>query len=77
MSCSSIKNRFEKLKGDGNLNFDEAIALYNDLQGSLDAHRLELMDLEAANETDRIHHLEQHIKDGEEMLAEIHRMTVS
>ena len=77
MSCSSIKNRFEKLKDDGNLNFDEAIALYNDLQGSLDAHRIELADLEAANETERMTHLEQHIRDGEQMLAEIHRMTLS
>ncbi|OEF95711.1 hypothetical protein [Desulfuribacillus alkaliarsenatis] len=77
MSCSSLKNRFEEMKNDGNLNFNDAITLYNDLQGSLDAHRMELVDLQAANETARAEHLEQHIQDGERMLAEIHKMTLS
>lgn len=46
MSRSSFKHRFDQLKNQGGINFHEAVNLYNDLQGSLDAHKLELQELQ-------------------------------
>ncbi|KNZ71126.1 hypothetical protein Tfer_0202 [Thermincola ferriacetica] len=76
MSCSSIKHRFDQLKNQGGLNFDEAINLYNDLLGSLDAHRLELQELQKTGDQNRINHLQEHIKDGEQILSELRNMTL-
>ncbi|ATW27637.1 hypothetical protein [Candidatus Formimonas warabiya] len=76
MSCSSIKNRFDQLKSQGNLNFHEAINLFTDLQGSLDAHRLELQELQKTGDQNRINHLQQHIHDGEQMLSELKDMSL-
>lgn len=42
LSCSSIKQQYEQLRNQGNLTIEKAVHLYNDVQGSLDAHRLEL-----------------------------------
>jgi hypothetical protein len=76
MSCSSIKHRFDQLKSQGALNFPEAMNLYDELKGSLDAHKLELQDLQRTNDQSRIAHLQQHISDGEQMLAELNGMTL-
>lgn len=76
MSCSSIKHRFDQLKKQGGVNFYEAINLYHDLQGSLDAHNLELQELRQTGDQNRITHLQQHIKDGEQILAELKNMTL-
>jgi hypothetical protein len=74
MSCSSIKHRFDQLKNQGGVNFYEAMNLYNDLQGSIDAHKLELQELQKTGDQNRISHLQQHIKDGEQMLSELKSM---
>lgn len=76
MSCSSIKNRFDKLSASGDLNFDEAVTLYNELKGSLEAHRLELEDLRQTGNITSITHLQQHISDGESMLSSLQTMTL-
>jgi len=76
MSCSSIKHRLDQLKNQGNLNFGEAVNLYNDLQGSIDAHKLELQELQKAGDQSRISHLQDHIRDGEQMLSELKNMTL-
>lgn len=76
MSCSSIKHRFDELKNQGNLNFGEAINLYNDLEGSLDAHRLEIQELQKTGDQNRISHLQQHIRDGEQMLSQLTSMSL-
>ncbi|MDA8227572.1 MAG: hypothetical protein M0T74_07685 [Desulfitobacterium hafniense] len=76
MSCSSIKHRFDQLKANGGIDFNEAITLFNDLRGSLDAHRLELDELRRTNDNEHIAHLQQHIKDGEKMLSDLQKMTL-
>jgi polyhydroxyalkanoate synthesis regulator phasin len=76
MSCSSIKHRFEHLKSQGALNFTEAKSLYDDLMCSLHSHRLELQELEKTNDRERIDHLQHHISDGEQMLADLNRMSL-
>lgn len=76
MSCSSIKHRLDQLKNQGGLNFNEAVNLYDDLKGSLDAHKLELRELQKTGDQNRMNHLNQHIKDGEQMLSELQKMTL-
>ena len=76
MSCSSVKHRFDQLKSQGGINFTEAVNLFNDLQGSIDAHKLELQDLQKAGDQNRISHLQQHINDGEVMISELQSMTL-
>ncbi|RJX23437.1 MAG: hypothetical protein C4554_11070 [Dethiobacter sp.] len=76
MSCSSIKQQFEQLKNQGNLTIDKVVNLYNDLQGSLDAHRLELRGLQKNGDRHQIEHLQKHIEDGETLLSEFKNMTV-
>lgn len=76
MSCSSIKHRFDQLKNQGGVNFSEAVNLYNDLHGSIDAHKLELQELQKTGDQNRIGHLQQHITDGEQMLTEIKSMSL-
>lgn len=74
MSCSSIKHRFDKLSANGGIHFDEAVTLYNELKGSLDAHRLEIDELRQTGNTVNMTHLQQHISDGEAMLSSLQRM---
>lgn len=76
MSCSSVKHRFDQLKSQGGINFNEAVNLFNDLEGSLDAHRLELQELQKTSDQNRVSHLQQHIKDGEQMISELKSMTL-
>lgn len=76
MSCSSLKHRFEQLKSQGSLDFSTAVALFNDVKGSLDAHKLELTELEKQGDRDGAAHLREHIDDGEKMLEELATMTV-
>jgi hypothetical protein len=74
MSCSSLKQRFEELKSHGNLDFITAITLFNDVKGSLDAHRLELTDLENQGDRDEVNNLREHIDDGEKLIRELGAM---
>ena len=76
MSCSSIKHQFEDLKDRNQLTFNRAVELYSDLQGSLDAHKMELEELQNKGERNTIEHLQKHIKDGEQLLSQINSMTV-
>lgn len=77
MSCSSIKHRFDSLQASGSVNFNEAITLFNELKGSLDAHKLELAELKQTGDKAQITHLQQHISDGETMLSSLQKMTLS
>lgn len=76
MSCSSIKHRFDQLKTQGGVNFGEAYNLCSDLHGSIDAHKLELQELQKTGDQNRINHLQQHIADGEQLLTQIKSMTL-
>ncbi|MEW5762225.1 MAG: hypothetical protein AB1776_03375 [Bacillota bacterium] len=77
MSCSSLKHRFEEEKQRG-LSFRRAMEIYQEVQGSLAAHREELEELRrAGTDTARIGHLEQHIRDGEMLCNEIERLRLS
>jgi hypothetical protein len=76
MSCSSLKNRFDQLKAGDHLNFDAAMNLYNDLKGSIDAHRIELSELQKSENEEQIQQLKEHIHDGETMLNELKSMTL-
>lgn len=76
MSCSSVKHRFDQLKSQGGINFNEAVNLFNDLHGSIDAHKLELQELQKTGDQNRITHLQQHINDGERMISELQGMSL-
>lgn len=76
MSCSSIKHRFDTLKNQGGVDFNEAVSLFNDLKGSLDAHKMELQELKQGGNQNQIQHLQSHIADGEQMLSELQQMTL-
>ena len=76
LSCSSIKQQYEQLRNQGNLTIEKAVHLYNDVQGSLDAHRLELKGLQKKGDSDQIEHLQQHIAEGEAFLSELKNTTV-
>ena len=74
MSCSSIKQRFEEERQRG-LSFERAMAMYQEVEGSLSAHRLELEDLKRINtDPDRIAHLQAHINDGEKLIQEMKQL---
>ncbi|MHB8126517.1 MAG: hypothetical protein ACYDEJ_12920 [Desulfitobacteriaceae bacterium] len=75
MSCSSIKHRFEALKGQGGIRFSDAMTLYGDLKGSLDAHNMELLELQKINDQASLQHLQSHIADGKQLLSELENMT--
>lgn len=76
MSCSSIKHRFEQMKGQGNIQFKDAMTLYSDLKGSLDAHNMELKELQKSNDQTTIQHLQNHITDGNQLLSEFENMSL-
>ncbi len=76
MSCSSLKNRFNQLKATDHLDFGAAVELYNDVKGSLDAHRIELSELQKNGDAKQAGHLQEHIQDGESMLRELKNMTL-
>ena len=76
MSCSSIRQRFQELMQQGGVNFEEATTLYNDLIGSLEAHRMEFQELEQAGEEYRLEELRQHIANGEEMLSQLRSVII-
>ena len=72
MSCSSVKHRFEEERQKGALTFERAMELYQEVQGSLAAHRLELEELcRGGADGGRIEHLQEHIRDGEGLLREM------
>lgn len=76
LSCSSLKNRFEQLKSQGSLDFNAARVLYDDVNGSIDAHKIELQEMKKNGNQQEIKHLEDHIKDGERMMNELQDMTL-
>lgn len=76
MSCSSIKHRYEQMKGQGGIHFKDALTLYSDLKGSLDAHNLEIIELQKSNDQASIQHLQNHITEGNQLLSEFETMTL-
>lgn len=76
MSCSSVKHRFEEERKKG-LNFQRAMEFYQDVEGSIAAHRTELDELTRANkDPHEIDHLRQHIAEGEKLLSEMKNMKI-
>lgn len=74
MSCSSVKHRFEEERKQG-LTFQRAMELYQDVDGSVAAHRTELDELNRTNKDQHeIDHLRQHIAEGEKLLDEMKSM---
>lgn len=71
MSCSSLKHRFDEQMKAG-ISFEQAMEIYQDVEGSLAAHRAELADLQN-NPTQQhdIDHLREHIAEGETLLRQI------
>lgn len=71
MSCSAMRNRFEEEKRQG-ITFEQALEVYNDVEGSVSAHRVEVEELRRKGaDPGKIKHLEAHIEDGERLLSEI------
>jgi hypothetical protein len=71
MSCSSVKHRFETEKQKG-LSFLRAMELYQEVEGSVAAHKMEIGELQHTNaDPEQIRHLQEHITDGEKLLQEI------
>jgi hypothetical protein len=74
MSCSSVRHRFEEERKQG-LTFQRAMELYQDVDGSVAAHRTELDELMRANKDQHeIDHLRQHIEEGEKLMSELKSM---
>ncbi|MEW6173367.1 MAG: hypothetical protein AB1510_09935 [Bacillota bacterium] len=76
MSCSAMRHRFEEEKQKG-ITFKRALEVYNDVEGSVSAHRVELEELRrGGSASEEIRHLEAHIDDGERLLDEIRRLNL-
>ncbi|MDA8097757.1 MAG: hypothetical protein C4575_03155 [Desulforudis sp.] len=74
MSCPSLKHRFEEEHRKG-ISFERAVEIHQDVEGSVAAHRAELQELKnQGGEKERIDHLQEHIREGEELLQEIRSM---
>ncbi|MCL6635181.1 MAG: hypothetical protein K6T29_05360 [Peptococcaceae bacterium] len=74
MSCSSLRHRFEEDRRQG-LTFQRAMELYQDVDGSVAAHRTELEELMRTNrDQHEIEHLRQHIAEGEKLMSELRNM---
>lgn len=76
MSCAAVRHRFEAEKNKG-LTFARALEIYREVDGAVAAHRVELDELKKAGNTAAAKHLEEHIAEGEKLLQEIKRMTLS
>lgn len=74
MSCGSLKHRFdEQLKA--GISFEQAMDIYQDVEGSLAAHRAELADLQNnPAQKHEIDHLKEHISEGETLIRQIKTM---
>lgn len=76
MSCGSVKHRFEEQMKDG-ISFEKAMEFYQDVEGSVAAHRMELAELKKKNEpVSAIDHLHEHIREGESLLQKIRTMSL-
>lgn len=74
MSCSAVRHKFEAEKERG-LTFERALEFFNDVEGSISAHRVELEELHHKNAApEEIQHLKEHIADGERLLSEIRKL---
>ncbi|GAW92494.1 hypothetical protein [Calderihabitans maritimus] len=74
MSCSSMRHRFKKEKQRG-LTFKTAMEIFQNVEGSVAAHKNELKELRQSNANpEEIRHLQEHISDGERLLREISSM---
>lgn len=76
MSCGSIKHRFEEQLKNG-ISFEKAIEYYQDVEGSLAAHHVELAELRKNNgPASEIEHLNEHIREGESLLQRLRTMSL-
>lgn len=76
MSCKSMRHRFEEERRKG-LDFEKAMEMYRDVEGSIRAHKIELQELQRANQDPKeISHLQEHINEGEKLLQEIRSLQV-
>lgn len=75
MSCHSLRQRYEKEKKEGALNYEVISEIYQDLEGSVAAHKLEVEDLtKGKGDPQQIQHLQEHIAEGEGLLEEIQQL---
>jgi hypothetical protein len=71
MSCPSLKHRFDEERQKG-ITFERAMEIYQDVEGSVSAHKAELGELLKDNKDQaEINHLREHIEEGEKLLQEI------
>ena len=71
MSCPSMKHRFEEERQKG-ITFQKAMEIYQDVDGSVSAHKTELAEIMKTNKDQaEINHLRGHIEEGENLLQEI------
>jgi len=77
LSCGSVKHRFEEQMKNG-IDFQKAMEMYQDVEGSIAAHRTEVQELQKANgPRHEIDHLNEHIREGESLLQKIKGMRLS
>ncbi len=71
-----MHHRFEEEKRKG-LDFEKAIEMYRDVEGSIRTHKIELQELQhVKQEPEEISHLQEHISEGERLLQEIKTLRV-
>ncbi|MHB1127599.1 MAG: hypothetical protein ACYC2T_11710 [Bacillota bacterium] len=74
MSCTTMRHRFEEEKQQG-LTFTRGMEIFQDVDGSVAAHKNELEELRRSHASpEEIQHLQEHIADGESLLQEISSM---
>lgn len=74
MSCGSLKHRFNQQLKSG-ISFAQAVEVFQDVEGSVAAHRAELADLQKNNASQKdIDHLKEHIMEGESLIQQIKSM---
>lgn len=74
MSCKSLKHRFDEERKKG-LTFARTLEIYQDVEGSVAAHRTELEELiRSQADQDKIRHLQEHITEGERLIQEIQQL---
>ncbi len=74
MSCTTLRHRFDDERKKG-LTFARALEIYQDVEGSVAAHRAEIEELiRGQTDPEQIRHLQEHITEGEQLIQEIHQL---
>lgn len=76
MSYASLRHRFKEEQRKS-ITFEKMVEIFHNVEGSVAAHRTEPDELKARGvDKTQIEHLQEHIREGEELLREIRGMHI-